>query len=422
MFSGTLSFLCMKEESRLQYLDLSNNLFSGRIPDCWSKNRQLSVIILENNNLSGVIPSSLGSVEQLQSLRLRNTSLYGEIPSSLQNCTELKLLDVGENKLTGVIPSWIGERLQSLIVLSLRSNEFHGDLPSTICQQQFLQVLDLSLNNISGIIPSCLNNLTAMTHLGSSNVMIQYFFEYADADYTGDSNSQFHFEGSANDHLLVMWKGVEQEYGKTLGLLKVIDLSCNKLSGEIPKEVAILQGLISLNLSRNILKGSIIREIGQLIALESLDLSANHLSGEIPKSLSRLSFLSVLDLSNNNLSGKIPLGTQMQSFNATSYSGNLGLCGAPLRTCPGDETPKPPNTINTKSITESDEESFEPLWFFTGMTAGFLIGFWGIFGSLLVNKSWRHRYFQMVNKSGDWIRLTVALNMAKLHRILRLRG
>ncbi|KAK8521695.1 hypothetical protein V6N13_021781 [Hibiscus sabdariffa] len=112
----------------------------------------------------------------------------------------------------------------------------------------------------------------------------------------------------------------------------------------------------------------------------------------------------------------------MQSFNATSYSGNLGLCGAPLRTCPGDETPKPPNTINTKSITESDEESFEPLWFFTGMTAGFLIGFWGIFGSLLVNKSWRHRYFQMVNKSGDWIRLTVALNMAKLHRILRLRG
>ncbi|KAK8997533.1 hypothetical protein V6N11_012090 [Hibiscus sabdariffa] len=117
MFSGTLSFLCMKEESRLNYLDLSNNLFSGSIPDCWSKNRRLSVINLENNNLSGVIPTSLGSVEQLQSLRLRNTSLYGEIPNSLQNCTELKLLDVGENKLTGVIPSWIGERLQSLIVL-----------------------------------------------------------------------------------------------------------------------------------------------------------------------------------------------------------------------------------------------------------------------------------------------------------------
>ncbi|KAK8521698.1 hypothetical protein V6N12_066286 [Hibiscus sabdariffa] len=411
MFSGTLSFLCMKEESDLEYLDLSNNLFSGRISDCWSKNRRLSVINLENNNLSGIIPSSLGSVEQLQSLRLRNTSLYGEIPNSLQNCTQLKLLDMGENKLTGVIPSWIGERLQSLIVFRLRSNEFHGDLPSTICQQQFLQVLDLSLNNISGTIPFCLNNFTAMAHLGSSTLTIQSEFMYADTDYTGDI---IYLRGSLDDHLLVIWKGVEQKYGKTLRLLKVIDLSCNKLSGEIPKELATLQGVITLNLSRNMLKGSIIGEIGQFISLESLDLSANHLFGEIPQSLSRLSFLSVLDLSNNNLSGKIPLGTQLQSINATSYSENPGLCGAPLRECPGDETPNPPNTGNTKS----DEESFEPLWFFTGMTAGFLIRFWGIFGSLLVNRSWRHIYFQMVNKSANWIRLKVALNMAKLHRIL----
>ncbi|KAK8650815.1 hypothetical protein V6N13_140439 [Hibiscus sabdariffa] len=258
-----------------------------------------------------------------------------------------------------------------------------------------------------------------MAHLGSSNLTIRSEFIYAD---TGDTKYIIYIRGSFDDHLLVIWKGVEQEYGKTLRLLKVIDLSCNRLSGEIPKEIASLRGLISLNLSTNMLKGSIIGEIGQLLALETLDLSANHLSGEIPQSLSGLSFLSDLNLSNNNLSGKIPTGTQLQSFNATSYSENPGLCGAPLRKCPGDETPKPPNTGNTESNTGSDEEWFEPLWFFTGMTAGFLIGFWGIFGSLLINRSWRHMYFQMVNKSGDWIRLTVALNMAKLHRILRLRG
>ncbi|KAK8521702.1 hypothetical protein V6N13_021786 [Hibiscus sabdariffa] len=125
------------------------------------------------------------------------------------------------------------------------------------------------------------------------------------------------------------------------------------------------------------------------------------MSGEISKSLSRLSFLGVLDLSNNNLSEKIPSGTQLQSFNATSYSGNSRLYGAPLRKCPGDETPKLPNTNNTKSNTESDEESFEPLWFFTGLTTEFLVGFWGIFGLLLINRSWRNAYFQMVNKLGD---------------------
>ncbi|KAK8521703.1 hypothetical protein V6N13_021787 [Hibiscus sabdariffa] len=271
---------------------------------------------------------------------------------------------------------------------------------------------------MSGTIPLCLNNLIAMTHLGSPQVTIQSEILYVDVDYTGDGNYNFNLSGTFDDHLLVIWKGVEQEYGKTLGLLKVIDLSCNKLSGEIPKEITSLQGLITLNLSRNMLKESIIGEIGQLIALESLDLSANHLSGEIPQSLSGLSFLSVLDLSNNNLSGNIPSSTQLQSFNATSYSENPGLCGAPLRKCPGDETPNPPNTDNT----ENDEESFKPLCFFTGMTAGFLIGFWGIFGSLLVNRSWRHKYFQMVNKSADWVKLTVELNMGKLHRILRLRG
>ncbi|TYH62214.1 hypothetical protein ES332_D07G104000v1 [Gossypium tomentosum] len=420
MFNGSLSFLCTNKDSGLSYLDLSNNLLSGGIPDCWIKSRRLTIINLENNNLSGVIPTSLGSVETLQSLRLRNTSLHGEIPQSLKSCTELKLLDLGENKLTGIIPPWIGERLENLIVLRLRSNKFHGDIPSSLCHQQFLQVLDLSLNNISGTIPSCLNNLTTMAHLGSSAATIEFSYYYNDVYDIEDSTTAF-FARTLNGHLLVIWKGVEQEYGKTLGLLRAIHLSCNKLSGEIPREIASLHGLITLNLSRNMLKGSIIKEIGQLKALESLDLSTNNLSGVIPESMSDISFLSVLDLSNNNLSGKIPLSTQLQSFNATCFAGNSRLCGDPLNKCLGDESPKLPNNGGTEIIAESDEELFEPLWFVTGTIAGFLVGFWGVFGSLLISRSWRHKYFQLVNKLGDWIRLTMALETVKLQRRLRLK-
>ncbi|XVE72760.1 hypothetical protein DITRI_Ditri11bG0064600 [Diplodiscus trichospermus] len=409
MFCGSLSFLCTKKETPLGYLDLSDNLLSGSIPDCWMKHWQLAVINLENNNLSGIIPSSMGSLDLLKSLRLRNTSLHGELPQSLENCTGLNLLDLGENKLTGIIPPSLGQRLRNLIVLRLRSNEFHGSIPSTLCFLEVLQILDLSQNNISGTIPSCLNNLTAMAQLGSSQATIQALYPFADRT----SNTRPY--GAYDDHALVMWKGVEQEYGNTLGLLKIIDLSSNKLSGEIPREIASLQGLITLNLSRNMLKGSIVRKIGQLKGLESLDLSTNRLSGEIPESMANLSYLSVLNLSNNNFSGKIPLSTQLQSFNATSYLGNPGLCGAPLSKCPGEEITRP---RNSGGGSERDDELFEPLWFFTGMTAGFLAGFWGVFGTLLINRSWRHRYFRFLSKLGDWILLTMALKMEKLRQRL----
>ncbi|MFQ6619515.1 hypothetical protein Gotur_000148 [Gossypium turneri] len=83
--------------------------------------------------------------------------------------------------------------------------------------------------------------------------------------------------------------------------------------------------------------------------------------------MSDLSFLSVLDLSNNNLFGRIPLSTQLQSFGATSYSENPRLCGSPLRKCPGDEPTKLPNNNGIESMSESDEELLELLWFFSGM-------------------------------------------------------
>ena len=129
---------------------------------------------------------------------------------------------------------------------------------------------------------------------------------------------------------MVQWKGKELEYGKTLRFIKSIDFSSNILTVEIPIEVTNLVELVSLNLSRNNLIGPIPVTIGQLKSLDFLDLSQNSLQGRVPDSLSQIAGLSVLDLSNNTLSGKIPSGTQLQSFSASTYEGNLGLCGPPL--------------------------------------------------------------------------------------------
>ena len=124
-----------------------------------------------------------------------------------------------------------------------------------------------------------------------SNYTDSYVYDY-------DDTQEF-----VNDATVIM-KGRELEYGKYLGLLKIINLASNKLTGKVPSEISSLLELVVLNISRNKLIGEIPQMIGQLKRLQSLDMSRNQFSNEIPSSMSELHFLSDLDLSYNNLSGK----------------------------------------------------------------------------------------------------------------------
>lgn len=385
-FSGSISSLCEVSRGASAYLDLSNNLLSGKLPDCWGQWEGLVVLNLENNNFSGKISNSIGSLHAIESLHLRNNKLTGELPSSLRNCTKLRVVDLARNELFGNIPSWIGGSLSNLVVLNLRSNEFHGSIPEELCQLKKLQILEVSKNKISGMIPKCFNNFTAMVQKGSLIITYNYnipcFMASRPSSYT--------------DRQMVQWKGREFEYEKTLGLVKSIDLSSNELNGEIPKEVTDLLDLISLNLSRNNLIGLIPSTIGQLKAMDCLDLSRNQLTGEIPPSLSQIQRLGVLDLSNNDLSGKIPIGTQLQSFPSSTYEGNPKLCGPPLlKKClvaelPGEDPPASEGQV--------DQEQENDLWFYIGVALGFIVGFWGVCFPSLLNSSWRNANIRSLRK------------------------
>ncbi|KAJ9678538.1 hypothetical protein PVL29_020661 [Vitis rotundifolia] len=376
-FSGSIALLCTVANSYLVHLDLSNNSLSGELPNCWPQWKSLTVLNLENNQFSGKIPKSFGSLQSIQTLHLRNNNLIGEFPSSLKKCKTLSLIDLAKNRLFGKIPPWIGGNLPNLTVLNLRSNKFSGSISPEICQLKKIQLLDLSGNNMSGTIPRCLSNFTAMTKKGS--LTITYNFSL------GNERITF-YSWSYVDRELVKWKGREFEYKNTLGLVKSIDLSSNKLTGEIPKEVTDLLELVSLNFSRNNLTGLIPTTIGQLKSLDVLDLSQNQLIGEIPSSLSEIDRLSTLDLSNNNLSGKIPRGTQLQSFNASTYEGNPTLCGLPLlKKCPEDRAEGAPNA---SSYEDNIQQDGNDMWFYVSIALGFIVGFWGVCGTLLLNNSW----------------------------------
>ncbi|KAK4416520.1 hypothetical protein Salat_2477500 [Sesamum alatum] len=109
--SGSVTFLCQSKEWEL--LDLSDNLFSDVIPDCFANFQKLKYLNLANNHLSGEIPNSFGLLSALSLLHLRNNSISGRVPVSMRNCTSLKMIDVGENRLTGRIPTWMGDSFQS---------------------------------------------------------------------------------------------------------------------------------------------------------------------------------------------------------------------------------------------------------------------------------------------------------------------
>ncbi|XP_028788029.1 receptor-like protein EIX2 [Neltuma alba] len=403
-FSNLIPLLCGQTEyGGIVVLDLSNNQLTGHLPECWNQLDTLKFVDMSTNNLSGEIPSSIGRLVNVEAMVLSNNSLIGELPLSLANCSKLVLLDVSENKLSGPIPSWIGISLEQLQILSLRMNHLNGSLPVHLCHLTQIRLLDISRNNLSNEVPSCLENFTVMAqeHINSSG---SYHY------YMTNKAGFYQYLGGLEFYITLMWKGEDYKYMRPELFLKSIDLSSNALSGEVPRELMSLLGLVSLNLSRNQLSGEIPINIGNLESLEFLDLSNNKLSGPIPPSLANIDRLSMLDLSNNRLYGKIPIGTQLQSFNASSYGGNLDLCGLPLnKMCPEDNTP-PPQEANHD---EEEGASLISQEFYLSMGLGFVVGFWAVVGPLLFNRTWRQAYCRFMNTVTDKVHVMVAIYVVK---------
>ncbi|WVZ15792.1 hypothetical protein V8G54_013358 [Vigna mungo] len=399
-FSNLFSFLCDQSISaNLLSLDLSNNQMKGQLPNCWKYVDSLLFLDLSNNKLSGKIPVSMGSLVNLEVLILRNNNLMGELPSTLKNCNNLIMVDVSENMLSGPIPSWIGESMQQLIILNMRGNHFSGHLPVNLCYLKRIQSLDLSRNYLSRGIPTCLKDLTVMSekiiNRGATLNQIYWSFNFTYHEPYAPFLSSFD-----NYTLNITWirKGVELWFSDP-----ELQLKSNNLTGEIPKEIGYLVGLVSLNLSRNHLRGEIPSEIGNLSSIESLDLSRNHISGAIPFSLSQIDNLGKLDLSHNSLSGRIPQGRHFETFEGSSFEGNVDLCGEQLnKSCPKDGDQTTSKFPEVEAI-NGDEDSvfYEALYMSMGI--GFFTGFWGLLGPILFWQPWRNDYMRFVNRLINYI-------------------
>jgi Leucine-rich repeat (LRR) protein len=88
--------------------------------------------------------------------------------------------------------------------------------------------------------------------------------------------------------------------------LRVLNLSANKLEGEIPGSIGHCEALRAVDLRVNYLSGSIPASLGLLSKLSFLNISHNNMTGDIPMSFSNLTSLTNLSLWNNHLHGQIP--------------------------------------------------------------------------------------------------------------------
>ena len=265
----------LSTQSRLTYLDLSDNQIRGSIPNWIWKigNGSLMHLNLSHNLLEDLQETFSNFTPYLSILDLHSNQLHGQIPTPPQFS---KYVDYySNNSFNSSIPDDIGTYMSFTIFFSLPKNNITGSIPRSICNATYLQVLDFSDNAFSGEIPSCLiqNEALAVLNLGRNK-----------------------FVGTIPGEL------------PHKCLLRTLDLSENLLQGNIPESLVNCKELEILNLGNNQIDDIFPCWLKNISSLRVLVLRANKFQGSIgcPKSNSTWAMLQIVDLAFNNFSGKLP--------------------------------------------------------------------------------------------------------------------
>ncbi|XP_048446324.1 receptor-like protein 2 [Pyrus x bretschneideri] len=466
--------------TKLEEIAVHMNSLYGGISERIVNLSSLAILDLSFNQLSGVLPLYLGKLSRLKIITLDFNDLQGLLPQSLMNCTSLVELRLGRNNLEGDITKLNFSKLVQLTKLDLYRNNFTGKLPTSLYSCRSLKAVRLASNNLEGQIQPEILSLNSLSFLSLTELRLEnvtramkilmhckslqiLLMDTFNGEGMPSNDDMVGFDGFRNLRILSLpfcdltgrlpvWlaklKSLEildlagnkitgsipSWLGTDLPRLFSINLAMNLISGEFPKELCRIPVLVHepiaaqadqyelelpmyimnngrLSLDNNNFSGNIPNQMSNLKKLEILNLSKNHLSGKIPSSLASLNFLNSFVVSYNNLEGPIPISTQLQSFEALAFEGNPKLCGAPL-----------PNECRTyahgKNNRDDEDDGHQLPWFYISAVFGFIFGFWGVCGSLIVKKTWRYAYFQFTDNVQDRLYVMLAVRLNRMKRWL----
>ncbi|XP_050289288.1 receptor-like protein 56 isoform X14 [Quercus robur] len=386
--------------NKLESLDLDSNIFNQSIIQSLRLLTSLKSLNLSYNALEGSLPTKELSVfEDLEILDLSNNRLNGsetvQGSISLLRLKKLERLDLGSNGFKRSIIQSL-RLLKSLKTLSLRYNNLEGSFPiEELSVFEDLEKLDLSNNELNGSLTiqdfKNLSKLSKLKHL----------------DLRGN-----HFD-----------EGILRSLG-ALSALTSLKLDNNEMEGPLyDQDLANLRSLEVLNLGGNNFNGSlpkcsIPKSFSDLTNVESLDLSHNRLSGEIPPQLIELTFLEVFSVAYNNLSGRTPdMKAQFGTFDASSYDGNPFLCGLPLeKNCTGrDDSPTP---MHSSDVSDERWYKVDQTVFFTSFSVTYIMFCLGVITVLYINTHWRLWYYNLAEDCMYSCYFSIAISLRKLSAYL----
>ena len=136
---------------KLEFLDLSGNMFSGSLPsDSLFGNNSLQVLYINENQFTGNIPSSLFVSDSLAFAVLSLNCFSGTLPTEICHAKSLQqLIFDGLHSASSCVTKAIPFVEQSGLVVF---GGVHGHVPSCLFELPYLLVLHLGGNSLSGTI------------------------------------------------------------------------------------------------------------------------------------------------------------------------------------------------------------------------------------------------------------------------------
>ena len=188
-------------------LSLSDNSFTGAIPEAMGVFKSIQSIDLSDNQLSGSISRGLLALRRLRDLLVDGNQLSGSLGDTTtymlgasknkltgslpRNLVNICALYVSGNMLEGTIPGRMPPSLECLAIAGLprKAAALTGHLPSTLRRTTADRSLLLaSLNSLEGVIPS-FGSLTILSVQNNKlGVMSEMAFHRCTSDTTDEPN------------------------------------------------------------------------------------------------------------------------------------------------------------------------------------------------------------------------------------------
>ncbi|OVA14369.1 Armadillo [Macleaya cordata] len=330
----------------LQEIDFSRNYLNGSIPKSWST-LPLVTLSLLGNNIGGSIPKEIGNIVTLDSLNLQDNQLEGSLPPELGKLSRLTRLLLSGNNFTGILPETLGD-LKNMTDFRIDGTSISGRIHDFIGNWTKLDRLDMQGTSMEGPILSAISLLKNLTELRVS-------------DLKGSSMQKFpDFQDMNKMEKLVLRNClisglIPPNIGQMMPKLSTLDLSFNRLAGNIPDSLRELPGLRFMYLTNNSLTGSIPSWI--LDSKKNFDISYNNFTGSSQTScqeanLNRIAIYSSLQDQSIPwcLKKDLPCST-----NPKHYSLFIN-CGGPELTFEGEKYEADLSTMGPSSFFSSNEK------------------------------------------------------------------